>query len=272
MVDNSDSGNDFIRGLETRACVNGMTKSDVERLKNALVKKILDDETVIDVTEDGSIIADSNGMFISVNGQVLGLSVDGENIIPVTEPYLPEDENENPLAPPNDTIMTSANIAVDPRIVHTTGNETISGNKTFNGVITFTNIKYGNAGSVVNVDECCKFYELTPNLYGSGAEIKVYDNFNLSNSLLARFVFSIGGSPLFNMAGKKVEMVGYKVILAKRVVDEVIEIWIKNIGTSTKAINCELRYIRTNAPIPNVMKGNEPVVGDVYSQVVEVTT
>ena len=124
-----NNGNDFIRGLETRACVNGMTKSDVERLKNALVKKILDDETVIDVTEDGSIVADSNGMFLSVNGQVLGLSVDGEDVIPVTEPYLPEDENENPLAPPNNTIMTSANIAVDPRIVHTTGNEISTGIK-----------------------------------------------------------------------------------------------------------------------------------------------
>ena len=127
----NNSGNDFIRGLETRACVNGMTKSDVERLKNALVKKILDDETVIEITEDGGIVADSDGLFIKLNGKQLGLSIDGEEIIPVTEPYLPEDENENPLAPPNDTIMTSANIAVDPRIVHTFGNETIDGIKIF---------------------------------------------------------------------------------------------------------------------------------------------
>lgn len=124
-----NSGNDFIRGLETRACVNGMTKSDVERLKNALVKKILDDKTVIEITDDGGIVADSDGLFISIDGQKLGLSVDGEEIIPVTEPYLPEDSNENPLAPPNNTIMTSANIAVDPRIVHTTGNELVSGIK-----------------------------------------------------------------------------------------------------------------------------------------------
>lgn len=162
----NNSGNDFIRGLETRACVNGMTKSDVERLKNALVKKILDDKTVIDVTEDGSIIADSNGMFISVNGQKLGLSVDGEEIIPVTEPYLPEDENENPLAPPNDTIMTSANIAVDPRIVHTIGNETVSGVKTFINGIDFYPVNWHKTSNT----------NVTQNKYCIFAEIKIVTN------------------------------------------------------------------------------------------------
>lgn len=129
----NNSGNDFIRGLETRACVNGMTKSDVERLKNALVKKIVNDDTIVEMTDDGKIIvADGDGLYLSFDGNILGLIKDSSgDYIPQTVSYLPEDENENPLAPPNDTIMTSANIAVDPRIVHTTGNENIAGEKIF---------------------------------------------------------------------------------------------------------------------------------------------
>lgn len=125
--------NENIMGVPTRACINGFTKEDTERLKNALIKKIVNDDTVIDITDDGKIIvADGDGLYLSFDGNILGLIKDSSgDYIPQTVPYLPEDENENPLAPPNDTIMTSANIAVDPRIVHTFGNETIDGIKTY---------------------------------------------------------------------------------------------------------------------------------------------
>lgn len=70
--------------------------------------------------------------------------------------YYPVDENENPVAPSNATIMTSGLVAVDPRIVHTTGNEEIGGQKTFtenlkttgtNGTVTISDsglITYSN--------------------------------------------------------------------------------------------------------------------------------
>lgn len=123
--------NDNIMGIPTRACINGLTKEDTDRLKNALIKKIEDDETTVDITEDGKIIlANENNLFLSFDGNILGITKDSSgDYIPWTVPYLPEDENENPLAPPNDTIMTSANIVVDPRIVHTIGNEKILGIK-----------------------------------------------------------------------------------------------------------------------------------------------
>lgn len=129
--------NEDIMGIPTKACINGLTKEDTDRLKNALIKKIEDDETTVDITEDGKIIlANENNLFLSFDGNILGITKDSSgDYIPWTVPYLPEDENENPLAPPNDTIMTSANIGVDPRIVHTTGNENIAGNKNFNNFV-----------------------------------------------------------------------------------------------------------------------------------------
>lgn len=123
--------NDNIMGIPTRACINGFTKKDTERLKNALVKQILNDDTVVNVTEDGKIIvANDDGLFLSFDDSVIGLTKDDDdNVIPVADPYIPMDADDNPLAPANNVIMTSANIAVDPRIVHTTGNETVVGAK-----------------------------------------------------------------------------------------------------------------------------------------------
>ena len=137
--------NDNIMGIPTRACINGLTKEDTERLKNALIKKIEDNETTVNVTEDGKVIvADNSGFYLSYDGNMIGIEQDiSGDYIPKTVPYLPEDANENPLAPPNDTIMTSANIAVDPRIVHTTGNEIIAGNKNFNNSVFSDNGFYG---------------------------------------------------------------------------------------------------------------------------------
>ena len=129
--------NDNIMGIPTRACINGFTKEYTERLKNALIKQILNDDTVVNVTEDGKIIvANDDGLFLSFDDSVIGLTKDDDdNIIPIADPYIPMDESDNPLAPANNVIMTSGNIAVDPRLVHTTGNEIITGTKTFNNLI-----------------------------------------------------------------------------------------------------------------------------------------
>ena len=129
--------NDNIMGIPTRACINGFTKEDTERLKNALVKQILDDETIVNVTEDGKIIvANDDGLFLSFDDSVIGLTKDDDdNVIPVADPYIPMDDDDNPLAPANNVLMTSGNIAVDPRIVHRTGNEIIAGEKTFTSAL-----------------------------------------------------------------------------------------------------------------------------------------
>lgn len=150
--------NENIMGIPTKACVNGVTKEETERLKNALIKKIEDNETTVNVTEDGKVIvADNSGFYLSYDGNLIGIEQDiSGDYIPKTVPYLPEDANENPLAPPNDTIMTSANIAVDPRIVHTTGNENISGTKTFQGTAVlsggFSTGWYVGYGTTVTAD------------------------------------------------------------------------------------------------------------------------
>ena len=160
--------NDNIMGIPTRACINGFTKEDTERLKNALIKQILNDETVVNVTEDGKIIiANDDGLYLSFDDSVIGLTKDDDdNIIPVADPYIPMDDDDNPLVPANNVIMTSGNIAVDPRIVHTTGNETISGTKTFNNGIDFYPVNWHKTYNT----------NVTQNKYCIFAEIKIVTN------------------------------------------------------------------------------------------------
>ena len=51
--------------------------------------------------------------------------------VEVTRTYYPVDGSGNPQALTANALMTSGNVAVDPRIVHTIGNETVAGVKTF---------------------------------------------------------------------------------------------------------------------------------------------
>ena len=59
---------------------------------------------------------------------------DGHQLVMIY-PYYPVDEGGNPQALTANALMASGNIPVDPRIVHTTGTETVAGTKSFtNGI------------------------------------------------------------------------------------------------------------------------------------------
>ena len=68
--------------------------------------------------------------------QALAVYNHGDHMsVQVTAPYYPVDGSSNPQPLPATHVVTSGNIAVDPRIVHTTGNESIAGNKTLSGTV-----------------------------------------------------------------------------------------------------------------------------------------
>ena len=62
-------------------------------------------------------------------------------------PWYPVDGSGNPIPVDETQIITSGNIAVDPRIVHTTGNETIAGAKTFTSLLTASNVQVKDAST-----------------------------------------------------------------------------------------------------------------------------
>ena len=61
--------------------------------------------------------------------------------------YYPVDSGGNPQALTASAVMTSGNVAVDPRLVHTTGTETIAGAKTFTSLLTASNVQVVDAST-----------------------------------------------------------------------------------------------------------------------------
>ena len=61
--------------------------------------------------------------------------------------YYPTDGGGNPQPLAADALVTSGNIAVDPRIVHTSGVETIAGAKTFTSLLTASNVVVKDAST-----------------------------------------------------------------------------------------------------------------------------
>lgn len=61
--------------------------------------------------------------------------------------YLPVDGQGNYQVLDNRALPTSAYIAVDPRLVHTTGNETVAGAKTFTSLLTASNVQVKDAST-----------------------------------------------------------------------------------------------------------------------------
>ncbi|MBR3274908.1 MAG: hypothetical protein IKF98_13455 [Clostridia bacterium] len=59
-----------------------------------------------------------------------------EYSVTMVQPFYPVDGQGNPTYLTANALMASGNIAVDPRIVHTTGNQAIAGTKAFNNAIT----------------------------------------------------------------------------------------------------------------------------------------
>ena len=259
-------------GIPTRACINGLTKEDTERLKNALIKKIEDNETTVNVTEDGKVIvADNSGFYLSYDGNIIGLIQDESgDYIPTTEPYLPEDENENPLVPPSETIMTSDNIAVDPRIVRTTGNQNIAGNKVFTGYTFIDNPRIKMSDHFLSAGEWRKYYEYTPVSYGGYAIFSVIQTYYVYAWRGAEIRIR-QGTPSSNMDGN---MYGFSNTLlgclAKRT-DGVVELWLNN-PSSSNSVGVRLSVVAESGGSIKVAsgEGSKPVVGDNYTYVYDI--
>lgn len=166
--------NDNIMGIKTKACVNGVypdtiptIQQDIDNIEDDIddinteldnvVHKTGDEEIngektfTEDLTVHGDEVNTSGTVVLSPSSQggIVQLKDNMNRPISIVhshdsdgncylreypDNYYPVDENENPVAPSNPVIMTSGLVAVDPRIVHTTGNEIVAGTKQGNWV------------------------------------------------------------------------------------------------------------------------------------------
>ena len=82
--------------------------------------------------------------------------------------YYPVDGQGNPQALTANAYVTSGNVAVDPRIVHTTGNETVAGTKTFSSGVNAYPAGWHTISKSMTVGQYCVFARINPANLGPG--------------------------------------------------------------------------------------------------------
>lgn len=194
-------------------------------------------------------------------------------------PYYPVDGSSNPQALTDNALMASGNIAVDPRLVHVFGNETIAGAKTFSGVLATTK-DFGWCRTYTHTvapGAWAKVYEVK-RVASSGGLADIFNDFALDTWRGIEMYWGIGaGSGGYRMSGaiygNVTTMVGRLVaVMARRASDKIAEIWIGNAqasGNINLVIDC--KHVRSEPPIPSEATGEKPVVGNTYSEVLDMS-
>lgn len=177
----------------------------------------------------------------------------------------------------DDKIVTRSMLAQTPTVVHTTGAEAIAGTKTFSGMLATTK-DFGWCRTYTHTvapGSWVKVYEVK-RVASSGGLADIFNDFALDTWRGIEMYWGIGaGSGGYRMSGAIYGNVTSAVgrlagVMARRASDNIAEIWIGNAqasGNVNLIIDC--KHVRTEPPIPSEATGDKPVVGDVYSEVVD---
>lgn len=122
----------------------------------------------------GSSDSTSNSLDIAVynpdhsSRKGVGIKAYADHCVLLTTPYYPVDGSSNPQALTANALVASGNLAVDPRIVHTTGNETVAGNKTFSNGVNAYPTGWHTISKSMTVGQYCVFARINPANLGPG--------------------------------------------------------------------------------------------------------
>ena len=190
----------------------------------------------------------------------------------LTNPYYPVDGSGNPQALTTNALVTSGNVAVDPRIVHTTGAETVAGNKTFTGYTFIDNPRFKRSNQTLHGNgEWVKFYEFLPVSYGGFAVIRVTQTYYIYGWIGAEIRIR-QGTPTANPDARFYNMSGVVGKLAKRASDGVVEVWMQNTTTNNLGVMADMvAESGGSMKVATAVSQTAPEVGDTYSAVVDIT-
>lgn len=183
--------------------------------------------------------------------------------------YLPVDSDENPQVPYDDIVITSMNLAVDPRIVHTTGNETVAGNKTFTGIIDAVRLRRGYVACNMTQGTWWKVYTFTPTTYGLGCFIEIFNTSSLTAMHGCEIRIQIPNQNwTYNPSGN---IFNSDNIIVGKIVKNAngnAELWVSKTTSGSAYLVFNIKYIGNITLIPVGTSGTEPIQGDDYPIVV----
>ena len=185
-------------------------------------------------------------------------------------PYYPVDADENPVPLAEQMLVTSGNIAIDPRIVHTTGTETIAGSKSFSSAVNSDGgFRWYYAMPALTTSNWIKLYTFEPPA-GTTALRVLIEAIDSGGMLATMFdvievvvhtSMTLGGSIRSNSN-----------VIAKLALNAAgkIELWLhKTTGSGTTYLYCNFLAMRglRGVTVDNA-SGTEPEEGADYSSVI----
>lgn len=195
-----------------------------------------------------------------------------DHMLETITPYYPVDGQGNPTPLDASAVMTSGNVAVDPRIVHTTGNQTIAGNKTFSGTLNAPKIRSASVEVQMEVNTWYKMYTLTPVSVGQQIFLEIFNTSSISSMVDAKLRIQVPNANWpYDPAGNLFNVGSILVGKLAKTADGKLEVWLCKVSGSTQYILLNAEYLDFLVPTPVGTAGNEPVQGDDYPLVKNIT-
>ena len=168
-------------------------------------------------------------------------------------------------------IVNRSMLAQTPTVVHTTGNESIAGTKTFAAIKMNGNIQYRQASKTLSSGQWARFYTYTPSNDNGGAELRFWNSYYTLD--YARMFARFRGGTSTNPPSAKIfgTTTNLSIKFARRASDNKIEVWMGNTSGSTKAlqVNVVEMYAITLEVDVSSAADQAPVVGDEYTEITD---
>ena len=192
--------------------------------------------------------------------------------------YYPEQDGVR-VPPSENVVVTEGMLASDPQVVHTTGNESIAGAKTFldtlnlNGRVNVSDLRYGYSSTKL-ATAASEWYLMYS--FGTDAFARYRVSFDDLRSLGRPVVtLDILSRPANDQLEGRITSNDAPIRLARRADTGVVEVWLQIVrqgGSNPSWVGqASLQYGGALTGHENVNSANGPAVGDTYDKVVEVS-
>ena len=213
--------------------------------------------------EVASLASDGTQAGLTTSGQFFGLRGLGTAPFGQAPSYTADNSADG-------KIVTRAMLASSPTVVHTTGNETVAGTKTFSGVTNVSTLRWARVSVVTPANKWLCVHRFTPSQYGSNVIADLCNDYDVRQTWGWRYIATCSNSPNYVVNGQLKSSERLLMKVARRT-DGDVEVWIRNGYSAGILLTANVTHvwgITVNAV--GTVSDTAPEVGSDYTQVVEV--
>ena len=166
-------------------------------------------------------------------------------------------------------IVTRSMLATTPTVVHTTGAETIAGNKTFSNTVHIRDLRRIRFSKTAAAGKWYCLYTMTRSGGGNTALIRVCEANNMLNNHV-ELAIRIGYDPNYHIQGSMTGVAqGMQIAVLRRTSNGSADVWVKS--DNNGQIMADVLMARISFPtVMDDESDTKPAIGDVYDELVDV--